>query len=109
MDDSDDNHEDELEDEDDQATLNNEDRFMPRGERSGRGFRQDPRWQNGTDRNLGNIKMKIPSFQGKNDPEAYLEWEKKVELIFECQNYFEEKKVKLAVIKFTDYAIIWWD
>jgi hypothetical protein len=53
--------------------------------------------------------MKISSFQGKNDPEAYLEWEKKVELIFECHNYSEEKKVKLAVIEFTDYAIIWWD
>ena len=33
------------------------------------------------DNNLGNIKMKIPSFQGKNDPEAYLEWERKVELV----------------------------
>ena len=53
--------------------------------------------------------MKIPSFQGKNDPEVYLEWEKNVEFIFECHNYFEEKKVKLAVIEFTDYAIIWWD
>uniref|UniRef100_A0A2N9EC96 Reverse transcriptase n=1 Tax=Fagus sylvatica TaxID=28930 RepID=A0A2N9EC96_FAGSY len=52
---------------------------------------------------------RYPSFQGKNDPEAYLEWEKKVELIFECHNYSEEKKVKLAVIEFTDYAIIWWD
>ena len=53
--------------------------------------------------------MKIPWFQGKNDPEVYLEWEKKVELIFECHNYSEEKKVKLVVIEFTDYAIIWWD
>ena len=53
--------------------------------------------------------MKIPSFQGKNDPEVYLEWEKKVEFIFECHNYSEEKKVKLAVIGFTDYAIIWRD
>uniref|UniRef100_A0A2N9F1F1 RNA-directed DNA polymerase n=1 Tax=Fagus sylvatica TaxID=28930 RepID=A0A2N9F1F1_FAGSY len=53
--------------------------------------------------------MKIPSFQGKNDPEAYLEWEKKVELIFEYHNYSEKKKVKLVVIEFTDYAIIWWD
>ena len=53
--------------------------------------------------------MKIPSFQGKNDPEVYLEWEKKVEFIFECHNYSEEKKVKLVVIEFTDYAIIWWD
>lgn len=52
--------------------------------------------------------MKILSFQGENDREAYLEWEKKVELIFECHNYCKEKKVKL-VIEFTDYAIIWWD
>ena len=32
-----------------------------------------------------------------------------MKLIFECHNYFEEKKVKLAVIEFTDYAIIWWN
>ena len=40
--------------------------------------------RNREDNNLGNIKMKIPSFQGKNDPEAYLEWERKVELVFDC-------------------------
>ena len=100
-------YEDEFEDKDDQASLNNEGKFAPRGERCGRGFRRDPRWQDGTDRNLGNIKMKIPSFQGKNYPEVYLEWEKKVEFIFECHNYSKEKKVKLAVIEFIDYAIIW--
>uniref|UniRef100_A0A2N9G1C9 CCHC-type domain-containing protein n=1 Tax=Fagus sylvatica TaxID=28930 RepID=A0A2N9G1C9_FAGSY len=107
VDDSDGDHEDEFEGEEDQASLNG--RFVPRGERRGRGFRTGLRWRDGIDGNLGNIKMKIPSFQGKNDPEAYLEWEKKVELIFECHNYSEEKKVKLAVIEFTDYAIIWWD
>uniref|UniRef100_A0A2N9I2K4 Reverse transcriptase n=1 Tax=Fagus sylvatica TaxID=28930 RepID=A0A2N9I2K4_FAGSY len=107
VDDSDGDHEDEFEGEEDQASLNG--RFVPRGERRGRGFRTGLRWRDGTDGDLGNIKMKIPSFQGKNDPEAYLEWEKKVELIFECHNYSEEKKVKLAVIEFTDYAIIWWD
>ena len=32
-----------------------------------------------------------------------------MEFIFECHNYSEEKKVKLAVIEFTNYAIIWWD
>ena len=32
-----------------------------------------------------------------------------MELIFECHNYLEEKKVKLAVIEFIDCAIIWWD
>uniref|UniRef100_A0A2N9FG25 CCHC-type domain-containing protein n=1 Tax=Fagus sylvatica TaxID=28930 RepID=A0A2N9FG25_FAGSY len=84
VDDSDGDHEDEFKGEEDQASLN--DRFVPREERRGRGFRT-----------------------GKTDPEAYLEWEKKVELIFECHNYSEEKKVKLTVIEFTDYAIIWWD
>ena len=109
MDDSEEEHEDEFKDEKDQASLNNKGKFMPRGERRGRGFQRDSKWQDRTDRNLRNIKMKIPLFQGKNNPEAYLEWEKKVELIFECHNYSEEKKVKLVVIKFTDYAIIWWD
>ncbi|CAD5164438.1 unnamed protein product, partial [Musa acuminata subsp. malaccensis] len=53
--------------------------------------------------------MKIPSFQGKNNPDAYLEWERKVEMIFECHNYSEEKKVKLAAVEFFDYTIVWWD
>ncbi|KAL5540963.1 hypothetical protein UlMin_044255 [Ulmus minor] len=61
------------------------------------------------DNDLGNIKIKIPSFQGKNDPEAYLEWETKMEMVFDCHNYSEIKKVKLAAIEFTDYAIVWWD
>ncbi|XP_038973772.1 uncharacterized protein LOC103697756 isoform X1 [Phoenix dactylifera] len=61
------------------------------------------------DNNLGSIKMKIPIFQGKNDPELYLEWERKVEHVFDCHNYSNEKKVKLAAVEFTDYASIWWD
>ena len=65
--------------------------------------------RNREDNNLGNIKMKIPSFQGKNDPEAYLEWERKVELVFDCHHYSENKKVKLVVIEFLDYVIVWWD
>ena len=65
--------------------------------------------RNQEDNNLRNIKMKISSFQGKNDPEAYLEWDRKVELVFDCHHYSKNKKVKLAVIKFSDYAIVWWD
>jgi hypothetical protein len=42
----------------------------------------------------------------KNGPEVYLEWEKKVEWIFECHNYPKPKKIKLA---FIDYIIVWWD
>ena len=51
--------------------------------------------------------MKIPFFQGKNDLDAYLEWERKVELVFNCPNYSKEKNVKLATVEFVDYAMIW--
>ena len=50
--------------------------------------------RNREDNNLGSIKMKILSFQGKNDLETYLEWEKKIELAFDCHNYSELKKGK---------------
>ena len=86
---------DDIDDFDDQATVDMRGRDNRRARR--------------IDHDLGSIKLKIPSFQGKNDPEAYLEWEKKVELVFDCHNYSEEKKVKLAAVEFTDYAIIWWD
>jgi hypothetical protein len=61
------------------------------------------------DNDLGNIKIKIPSFQGKIDPEAYLEWETKMEMVFDCHNYSKIKKIKLAAIEFTDYGIVWVD
>ena len=44
------------------------------------------------DGDLATIKLKIPNFQGKNDPGAYLEWEKKVNWIFDCHNYSEQKE-----------------
>ncbi|KAL4296878.1 hypothetical protein GQ457_12G012340 [Hibiscus cannabinus] len=61
------------------------------------------------DDNLTNIKIAIPSFQGRTDPDAYLAWESKVEHVFECYNYSEQKKVRLAVMEFIDYALLWWD
>lgn len=44
----------------------------------------------------------------KNDVEAYLECEQKIDQIFGCHNYSEEKKIKLA-LEFIDYASVWWD
>jgi len=61
------------------------------------------------DRDLDSIKPKILNFQGKSDPEAYLEWEKKVDWIFfYCCSYLDARKVQLAIIEFIDYALIWW-
>lgn len=59
--------------------------------------------------NPSNVEIKIPSFQGKSDLGAYLEWETRMEMVFQYQSYTEDKKVKLAAIEFSDYAVIWWD
>jgi len=40
----------------------------PRGGRRGRGHGRNPKGRDGVDRNLGSIKVKIPSFQGRTDP-----------------------------------------
>ena len=67
------------------------------------------RVDNREDSSLGSIKMKIPSFQGNNDPKTYLKWEKNMEWVFDYHNYSDLKKVKLAAIEFSDYVIVWWD
>lgn len=58
---------------------------------------------------IDGIKLNIPPFKGKNDPEAYLEWEMKIEHVFSCNNYEEDQKVKLAATEFSDYALVWWN
>lgn len=55
------------------------------------------------------VKIKVPTFHGKNDYEAYLEWETKMEQVFDCHHYNERKKVKVASLEFKDYALVWWD
>ena len=87
------------EDDEDRDSMDSPRRYGGRG-REGR---------NQEDNKLSNIKIRIPSFQGKTNLEAYFEWEKKVEFVFDCHNYSEMKKVKLAAIEFSDYAIILWD
>lgn len=55
------------------------------------------------------VKLKIPPFKGRSDPEAYMEWELKIEHFFSCNEYSEEQKVRLAAAEFSDYALIWWN
>lgn len=54
-----------------------------RRDRYNRGYRKAaPIDKNRRGGNLGVIKTKIPSFQCRNDLEAYLEWEKKFGIVF---------------------------
>ncbi|KAF1868016.1 hypothetical protein Lal_00043733 [Lupinus albus] len=44
------------------------------------------------DDKLEGVEIKIPTFMGMNNLEAYMEWEMKVEQVFDCHNYSEDKK-----------------
>ncbi|WVZ70704.1 hypothetical protein U9M48_019347 [Paspalum notatum var. saurae] len=52
------------------------------------------------------IKFKIPSFNGKYDPAAYLDWELEVEQKFSCHDIPANSQVKAAICEFTDFALI---
>jgi hypothetical protein len=54
------------------------------------------------------IKFKIPSFNGKYDPAAYLDWELEVEQKFSCHDIAANSQVKAAISEFTEFALIRW-
>lgn len=53
--------------------------------------------------------LSIQPFKGRNDPEAYIQWEMKIEQLFSCHKYTEEEKVNMAAMKLSHYALLWWD
>ncbi|XP_033139425.1 uncharacterized protein LOC103847828 isoform X1 [Brassica rapa] len=55
------------------------------------------------------LKYQIPSFHGQADPEAYVKWEKKIELIFSSQHYAKKKKIQMATAEFCGHALRWWN
>ncbi|XP_027357484.1 uncharacterized protein LOC113866886 [Abrus precatorius] len=79
-----------------------------------RGYDEEERRRRGNDgaprqNRIDGVKISIPPFKGRSDPEAYLEWEIKIEHIFTCNTYEEAQKVKLAAMEFSDYALVWWN
>ncbi|XP_024010649.1 uncharacterized protein LOC112086107 [Eutrema salsugineum] len=55
------------------------------------------------------IKLTAPTFAGKVDPDANLEWERRMEYIFEYYGYNDQRRVALAAAQLTDHALSWWD
>ncbi|XP_051138119.1 uncharacterized protein LOC127256259 [Andrographis paniculata] len=64
---------------------------------------------NEVDDNMQSIKFSIPPFLGSAEPNEFLEWKSKVEMMFACHNYSERKKTQLAVVEFKEYALVWWE
>jgi len=57
--------------------------------------------------NLNDFKVDIPEFEGKLDPDDFLEWMQTIERIFEYKEIPEDKKVKLVALKLGKYASLW--
>jgi hypothetical protein len=54
------------------------------------------------------LKFKIPPFEGKYDPDAYISWELSVEQKFTCFESPENARVRSATSEFSDIASVWW-
>lgn len=88
----------------------------PRRQNRHQGFEEEellpqhraPRQQN-YNQGPEHIKMNAPGYAGKVDPEAYLDWEKRMDHIFAYYNHPGPKRVALAVAQLTDNALSWWD
>jgi len=57
---------------------------------------------------LGEVRIDLPYIHRKENVEAYLDWEMKVEQLFECHQVSEERKVSLATLSFQGNAMYWW-
>ncbi|XP_022019990.1 uncharacterized protein LOC110920060 [Helianthus annuus] len=54
------------------------------------------------------IKVDIPEYDGRLDPDEFVEWLRTVERVFDYKQTGEEKKVKLVSLKLRKYASTWW-
>ncbi|KAF8047244.1 hypothetical protein N665_3134s0001 [Sinapis alba] len=77
-----------------------------RGRNHGRGHDQEDEnpWQGGKD-----LKLTPPTFAGKVNPDAYIDWETRMEYIFDYYHYTEARKISLAAAQLTETALSWWD
>jgi hypothetical protein len=53
------------------------------------------------------LKFKIPPFDGKYDPDAYISWELAVEQKFTCFEFPKNARVRVATSEFSDFASVW--
>ncbi|KAF8058990.1 hypothetical protein N665_1238s0002 [Sinapis alba] len=77
-----------------------------RGRNHGRGHDQEDEnpWQGGKD-----LKLTPPTFAGKVNPDAYIDWETRMEYIFDYYHYTEARKISQAAAQLTETALSWWD
>ena len=67
-----------------------------------------PRREPHQNNNFNDFKVDIPEFEGRLDPDDFLEWIQTVERVFEYKEVPDEQKVKIIALKLRKYASLWW-
>ena len=58
------------------------------------------------DQYLNSVKLVVPSFDGRLDPQLFLEWFRHMDKYFTWYQLYEARKVKFVAMKLTDQAIV---
>ncbi|VFQ90321.1 unnamed protein product [Cuscuta campestris] len=67
-----------------------------------------PTRRNNQEKSSTDFKVEIPTFDGKDDPDDFIEWLETIERVFDYTEVLEDKKVKLVALKLRGYASTWW-
>ncbi|GJX58806.1 RNA-directed DNA polymerase [Tanacetum coccineum] len=59
-------------------------------------------------RHSNDIKVDIPEYDGKLDPDEFVEWLRIVKLVFNYKQTTEGNKIKIVALKLRKYASTWW-
>ena len=55
------------------------------------------------------IKIEIPNFEGRLQPDDFQDWLHTVERVFDLKDIPSDQRVKLVAIKLRKHASIWWE
>ena len=61
-----------------------------------------------TERYIGGIIQHLPSYAGKFDPHAYIDWELKVDKEFDKHDLSQKQKIYIASNLLTEHALMEW-
>ncbi|VFQ83151.1 unnamed protein product [Cuscuta campestris] len=64
--------------------------------------------RNNQEKSSSDFKVEMPTFDGKDDPDDFIEWLETIERVFDYTEVPKDKKVKPVALKFRGYASTWW-
>ncbi|KEH43904.1 hypothetical protein MTR_1g105095 [Medicago truncatula] len=58
---------------------------------------------------MNDMKVDIPDFEGKLQPNKFVDWLQTIEHVFDYKEIPEEQKVKIVAVKLKKHGLIWWE